>query len=165
MRSVTTVLATAALLVAVSLAAYVTATADSVRALSATTGVVALAFVLAALLALWEDGLVAGPALLLVVYSVGLAGRPLDREAPLLAAALLLLVHLGSWSLELRDGAEERPFAHLHTLLLLAVGAFLASSIVMIAGGVSVGGGIGLWTLGAAAAIGLFALLASPWRA
>lgn len=116
---------------------------------------------LAGVLGGWDDGLAAGPALLLVGYTVSLTpgGQPLSRSAPLVAAGLLAVIDLGSWSLELRDGAEERPFAHLRMLVLLAAGAFAASGVVLNIAGVAAGGGLAVWVLGVAAAVGLFTLV------
>jgi hypothetical protein len=120
--------------------------------------------VLAGLLARWEDGLVAGPAALLVAYTISLTAggrQPLSLSAPLVAAALLAVVDLGSWSLELREGSEQHPLAHLRTLTLLIVAAFASSLLVLVAAGAAAGGGIAVLGLGAAAAFGLFGLLRS----
>jgi len=88
---------------------------DESRGLAALAGVAGVALILAALLVAWDDGLVVGSALLLVAYALSLAdrGEAVDRAAPLVALALLAVVDFGSWSLELRDGAEERPLARL----------------------------------------------------
>lgn len=118
----------------------------------------------AGLLATWEDGLVAGPAALLVAYAISLtAGGPrsLSLSAPLVAAALLAVVDLSSWSLELREGSEQQPLAHLRTLTLLITAALASSLLVLITAGAAVGGGIAVLVLGAAAAFGLFGLLRS----
>lgn len=122
--------------------------------------------VLAALAAAWDDGLAAGPALLLVAYTLSLtSGRPtLDYSAPLVAAGLFALIELGSWSLELRDGAEQRPAARMPTLALLLLLALAASGLVLAVGSLRAGAGIGLWVVGAAAAAGLLALIAAPAR-
>jgi hypothetical protein len=119
--------------------------------------------VLAALLATWEDGLVAGPAALLVAYTISLTGgrQPLSLSAPLVAAALLAVVDLSSWSLELREGSEQQPLAHLRTLTLLIIAALASSLLVLITAGAAIGGGIAVLGLGAAAAFGLFGLLRS----
>jgi hypothetical protein len=127
----------------------------------ALVGGLGVLLVLAALMAVWEDGLVAGPALLLVAYTISLTAgqQPLSHSAPLVAAGLIALVDLGSWSLELGDGREQQPFAHLRIFALLTVGAFAGSLLVLTAAGAVAGGGIALWLLGAAAALGLFALI------
>lgn len=133
--------------------------ASGLEGLAALGGV---ALVLVGLLAAWDDGLVAGPALLLVAYalSVGDSGPALDRAAPLVAVALLGVVEFGSWSLELRDGAEERPLARVPSVFVLLAAALAASAIVLAAGGVRTEAGLALWVLGAAAAIVLLLLIA-----
>jgi hypothetical protein len=137
---------------------------DESRGLAALAGIAGIALILVALLAAWDDGLVAGPALLLVAYALSLAdhGEAVDRAAPLVAVGLLAVVELGSWSLELRDGAEERPLARLPAVLLLFLGAAAASTLVLVVGGVRTDAGLALWALGAAAAIGLLILIAQP---
>lgn len=80
-------------------------------------------------------------------------------------AAGVALVELGSWSLELRDGPEQRPLAHLGLVVVLLVAAFAASLVVLAVGDLRADTGIALWAVGAAAALGLFALLARPGRA
>jgi hypothetical protein len=134
------------------------------RGLAGAIGVVGVVLVLVALLAAWDDGLVAGPAVLLVAYAVSLGdgGTGLDWGAPLVAVDLLAVVEFGSWSLELRDGAEERPLARLPSVLLLFLGAAATSTLVLTVGGVRTDAGLALWTLGAGAAIGLLILIAQP---
>lgn len=119
---------------------------------------------LAGLLAAWEDGLALGPAAIAVGYALSLAPGDvaLDRGAPLVAVGLLAAVELGSWSLELRDGPEERLLRHVGLVVVLLVAAFAASLVVLAVGGVQANAGIALYALGAAAALGLFALLAGP---
>lgn len=114
-----------------------------------------------ALLGFWDDGLVAGAALLLIAYAVSLSigHRPFDAVAPVVAAALVALLDLGSWSLELRERSESSTLHHLRTLLALAIGGFAAGAAVFAAGNTRAGGGIGLWLIGAAAAAGLLALI------
>ena len=119
---------------------------------------------LAGLLALWEHGLALGPAAIALGYALSLAPGDvaLDRGAPLVAVGLLVAVELGSWSLELRDGPEERLLPHLGRVLVLLVAAFAVSLVVLAVGGVRADAGIVLFVVGAAAALGLFALLAGP---
>jgi hypothetical protein len=119
---------------------------------------------LAGLLALWEDGLVLGPAAIALGYALSLApgDTALDRGAPLVAVGLLAAVELGSWSLELRDGPEERLLAHVGRTLVLLLAAFPVGLLVLTVGGVRADAGISLFAVGAAAALGLFALLAGP---
>jgi hypothetical protein len=127
-------------------------------------GAAGVAFVLAALLAPWDDGLTVGAALLLLAYVLSLTDNAaaLDRHAPLIAVGLLALVELGSWSLELRDGAEERPLARLPRLGLLFVAALAVTALVLGVGGIRPEAGLALWILGAAAGIGLFVVIARP---
>jgi hypothetical protein len=117
---------------------------------------------LAGLLSLWEDGLALGPAAIALGYALALApgDTGLDRGAPLVAVGLLAAVELGSWSLELRDGPEESLRAHLWRMLLLLGAAFAVSLVVLSVGGAGADAGIALFAVGAAAALGLFALLA-----
>jgi hypothetical protein len=132
---------------------------SGVEGLAAVGGV---GLIVVALLVPWEDGLVAGPALLLVAYALSIAAGGLDPVAPLVAVGLIAIVEFGSWSLELRDGAEERPLARLPSLFLLFGGAFVSSALVLAGGSIQAGAGLALWALGAAAAIGLLTLIARP---
>ncbi|HMB19169.1 MAG TPA: hypothetical protein VKO41_07640 [Gaiellaceae bacterium] len=128
---------------------------------------VGVAFVVAALLVVWEDGLVAGPAFLLLAYGISLAdnGTALDRTAPLVSVGLVAVVELGSWSLELRDGAEEQPLRRLPSIGLLLITTLLASALLLVVGGVRPAGGIALWAIGALAAIGVLVLIRRPLAA
>jgi hypothetical protein len=155
--------AAAALVLAAALTVYAV-WVDESRGLAALAGIAGIALILVALLVAWDDGLVAGASLLLVAYALSLAdrGEALDRAAPLVAVALLAVVEFGSWSLELRDGAEERPLARLPQIGLLLLGAAAASTLVVMVGGVRTDAGLALWALGAAAAIGLLVLIAQP---
>lgn len=117
---------------------------------------------LAALLAIWEDGLALGPAAIALGYALSVApgNAALDRGAGLVAVGLLATVELGSWSLELRDGPEERLLAHLWRVLALLVAAFAVGLVVLTVGGVRADAGVALFAVGVAAALGLFALFA-----
>jgi hypothetical protein len=158
--------AAAALLLAGGLAARAAATATTGRGFVALAAGLGVALLLAGLLALWEDGLVAGALLLLAAYTLSLvtSKQPLDRTAPLVAAALLAIVDLGSWSLELDDGAEERPLSHLPTLGLLSLAAAATAAAVLAVGTASLGGGLGFWLIGTAAAAALLTMIARPTR-
>lgn len=147
-------------------AVYSTSNAGRLGATVALLGALGIAALLLALLAVWDDGLVAGPALLLVAYTASLVyvGAPLDRSAPLVGAGLIACVELGSWSLELRDGAEERPVRRLGSLVLLLFLALAASTVVFGMGSASTGAGLALWLVGAAAATALIVLIAMPAR-
>jgi hypothetical protein len=131
---------------------------SGLEGIAAIGGVVAIVF---ALVAAWDGGLVAGPALLLVAYALSVAdgGEALDRAAPLVAVGLLGVVEFGSWSLELRDGAEERPLVRLPSVFVVFGAALAASAVVLAVGGIRTDAGLALWALGAAAAIGLLALI------
>jgi hypothetical protein len=133
---------------------------SGLEALAAVGGV---ALVLVAVVGAWDTGLVAGPVLLLVGYAlaVGEAGS-FDWFAPLVTVGLLGVVEFGSWSLELRDGAEEGHLARVPSLFVLFGGAAAASTLVLAVGEIRTGAGVALWALGAAAAIGLFVLIAPP---
>jgi hypothetical protein len=119
-------------------------------------------FVLLALTAAWDEGLTVGSALLLFAYALSLpdGSGPLDPAAPLVAVGLLGVVEFGAWSLELRDGAEEGPLARLASVALLLLGALAASSLVLFVSSAGIEARPAFWLFGAAAALGLLALLA-----
>jgi hypothetical protein len=152
----------AALVAATASAAYPVVTGDLVNGLVPFACLIGIGAMLAGLLAIWEDGLALGPAAIALGYALSLAPgeTELDRGAPLVAAGLLSAVELGSWSLELRDGPEERPLGYLGRVVALLVAALAISLLVLSVGGVQANAGIALFALGAAAALGLFALLA-----
>lgn len=119
---------------------------------------------LAGLLGLWEDGLAAGAALIGLAYALSLAPghAALDRGAPIVAVGLLAAVELGSWSLELRDGPEQRPLRHLGVVMVVLAAALATSLAVLSAAALHISTGISVFALGAAAALGLFLLIARP---
>jgi hypothetical protein len=143
---------------------YAAVSGDGPATLVVIAGAAGVAFVLAALIAAWDDGLTTGPVLLLVAYVISLADgdAELDRAAPLVGVGLLAVVEFGAWSLELRDGAEERPLARLPRLAVLFAAAAAVSTIVLAVSGVRIDAGLALWALGAAAAVGLMALIGRP---
>jgi hypothetical protein len=151
--------ASASLLLAAAVAVYVAATGP--RAFEALAAFGGLALIAVALFAVWDNGLTYGPALLVVGYALSLSDNDNGVEwiAPLVAVALLAVVELGSWSLELREGAEERPLERLPAVSLLLVGGMAASLLVLAVGGLQLGGGLAFWILGTAAAIALLALI------
>jgi hypothetical protein len=153
-----------ALVAAVASAAYPVVTGSLVNGLVPLACLIGIAALLAGLLALWEDGLALGPAAIALGYALSLAPGDvaLDRGAPLVAVGLLAAVELGSWSLELRDGPEERLLRHVGLVLVLLVAASASSLVVLSVGGLRADAGIALFAVGAAAALGLFALLAGP---
>jgi hypothetical protein len=156
--------AATALVVAVASAAYPVVTASLVNGLVPFVCLIGIGALLAAVLGTWEDGLAVGPAAIAAGYALSLApgDAALDRGAPIVAVGLVAAVELGSWSLELRDGPEERPLRHLVVVVPLIVAAFAVSLVVLSVGGVQANAGIALFALGALAALGLFVLLAGP---
>jgi hypothetical protein len=148
----------AALSVAAAVVAY---PAEHEVAVAAAVGGPGLLLILVALLGVWDDGLVAGAGLLLIAYAVSLSvgHLPYDPAAPVLAAALVALVDLGNWSLELRESNESPRFHHLRTLAVLACGGLASGAAVFAAGAARAGGGIALWLVGAAAAAALLVLI------
>ena len=140
----------------------VSAVWSEVNGLVGLTGLGGILFVLVALVAAWDDWLVAGAVLLFAAYAMSVAGgdAALDRAAPLVAVGLLGVVEFGSWSLELRDGAEERPVARTPGVLLLLLAGLATSALVLVVGGIHVDTGLALWLLGAAAGVALLVLIA-----
>lgn len=147
----------------VASAAYPLVTGNLVSGLVPFVCLIGIGGMLAGLLALWEDGLALGAAAIVLGYALSLAPGDvlLDRGAPLVAVGLLAAVELGSWSLELRDGPEQRPLAHFGVVLAVLAAAFAVSLVVLSVGGVRTNFGIAAFAVGAAAALGLFALLAA----
>ena len=129
-------------------------------------GALALGFLLVSLTFAWDDGVVIGTVLLFLAYvgSLLFGGHPLDRSAPVVAAGLIAVVELASWSLELRDGAEERYGPHLGYLVVLLFAAAAVSGFVLAIGGAGVKAGLAFVVLGAAAAIALVALITASVR-
>lgn len=127
---------------------------------------VGTAMILAALLTSWEDGLAFGPAAILVGYALSLTpgNASLDGGATFVAVGLLATVELGTWSLELRDGPEERAIKHVARFLGLLFAAFATSLVILAVGGAQPKAGIALFVIGAVAALGLFLLLAHSTR-
>jgi hypothetical protein len=109
---------------------------------------------------------VPGTALAGAAYAILLAADAggLDRNAPVVAAALILSCELAYWADELRttsadeDGARARRVAWLATLTLLAL--LLGASLLALADLARVEG-VAVELLGAAAAVTAFGLL---WR-
>lgn len=87
---------------------------------------------------------------------------PLDRRAPVVAAALLLVAELAYWSLERRSAVTGEPGTvgrRLSVLALLALGSMLVGQLLLAAVVLGGRGGIAIEALGAAAALGAFGLL------
>ena len=97
------------------------------------------------------------------VVIVGFEAEALDTRAPLVAGALLAVAELAYWSLELRGSVVDEPGTYLRRVAVLA-------SLVLGVVAVGIGalalveavsaGGVAIDILGAAAAIGVLALLA-----
>ena len=107
--------AVAALVAALACAAYPVVSGSLVNGLVPFACLIGIGAMLAGLLALWEDGLALGPAAIALGYALSLApgDAALDRGAPARRRWPARRVELGSWSLELRDGPEERLLSHL----------------------------------------------------
>jgi hypothetical protein len=95
--------------------------------------------------------------------SLFLPERGVDREAPLFAAAFVLLAELSYWTLELRapispePGMLERRAA---VIAAIALGGLVLASVALAATAVPVGGGVLGDLLGVVAAIGALGLVA-----
>jgi hypothetical protein len=102
-------------------------------------------------------------------YTVSLflpEGR-LDGAAPLVAAGLLLMAELASWSVELRTPVDAEPvLAARRAALVLAIGcaAVPASAAVVAVTALPLGGGVGWDAVGVAAALSAGAVLAALSR-
>jgi hypothetical protein len=102
-----------------------------------------------------------------VAYAATLGGEDLDGRVPLYAAGLLLTAELAYWSLELRKGAPDEPgmaVRRLIGLLVAAVVALVAGSLLVAVAHVPLRGGLVVEAIGVAAAIGALALLALAAR-
>ena len=107
-----------------------------------------------------------GSALLMLAacYVLGLfVGRHvLDEAAPLVAAALLACAELASWSLDDRPHvAADRGLtaARARAVALLVLTGLGASTLVLVVASAPVGGGLAWTVLGAAAAVGVVAVI------
>jgi hypothetical protein len=140
---------------------------DEANGLAGLAGLAAIVLVLVAVTAPWDDGLVAGAGLLLAAYTLSVAddGGGVDRTAPLAAVGLLAVVELGSWSLEVRDGGEERPVARVPRVMLLLGAAAAASGLLLAVSSLDVDAGLAFWMVGALAAFALIALMTSSRKA
>ena len=151
---------------AVASAAYPVVAGSLLNGLVPLACLIGIGALLAGLLAAWEDGLALGPAAIALGYALSLAPDDvaLDRGAPLIAVGLLATVEFGSWSLELRDGPEERALSHVVLVLGILLAASAVSLIVLAFAGVRENAGTALFAIGAAAALGLFLLIAGSVR-
>jgi hypothetical protein len=97
------------------------------------------------------------------VLVVVVDGDRLDRGAPLVGALLLLICELGYWSHELRTTSPDELGArarHVAWLCLLGLGTLVAGVALEIAAELARVEGVAIDAVGAAAAVGAFALLA-----
>ena len=130
---------------------------------AATGGAVAVALIAGGLLLRVTAFVTAGLALLGAEYAAVLAveSEPLDRRAPIVAAALFLCAELAWWSLELRDRIAAEAGSHLRrlayllglTLAALALGAGLLALVDVVRVG-----GVAIVLLGAAGAVAVVSL-------
>jgi hypothetical protein len=133
-------------------------------------GAVALALGVLGLVRPWP-GLVAGAvAMTGAAYAValGLGSREVDEWAPLVAAGVFVAAELGFWSIGPSAASSERVVVVRRVLFLVAaafVVGLLGSLLLYVASGAS--GGVGLESLGVAAAVatlGVVAVLARRAR-
>ena len=133
-------------------------------------GAVALALGVLGFVRPWP-GLVAGAvATTGAAYAValGLGSREVDEWAPLVAAGVFVAAELGFWSIEPSAASSERVVVVRRVLFLVAaafVVGLLGSLLLYVASGAS--GGVGLESLGVAAAVatlGVVAVLARRAR-
>ena len=95
--------------------------------------------------------------------SLFLPERGVDGEAPLVAAAFLLLAELAYWTLELRTPIDPEPGMLERRTVLVAtagLGGLLVAAIAVAATAVRLGGGLAGDLLGIAAAIAVLAVVA-----
>jgi hypothetical protein len=107
-----------------------------------------------------------GSAVLIVAacYVLGLfAGRhTLDEAAPLVAAALLACTELAAWSLDERPrvvGDRGLAAARARAVALLVLCGLGAAALVLVVAAAPGGGGLAWTVLGAAAAVGVVAVI------
>ncbi len=89
---------------------------------------------------------------------------PVDAAAPAVAVGLLLAAELAYWSLDEREripGEVGESLRRAGFVALLGLGAFLVGATVLALADAIGGGGIALDFLGAAAAVGAFAIVAA----
>ena len=126
-------------------------------------GAFALALGVVGLLRPWPALVAAAVAAAGAAYAVALAlgPREVDGWAPLVAAAVFVAAELGFWSIEPSAARSERAVVVRRVLFLIAaafVVGLLGSLLLYVASGAS--GGVGLESLGVAAAVGTLAVVA-----
>jgi hypothetical protein len=126
-------------------------------------GAIGLALAVLGLLRPWPSLVAAAIAAVGAAYAVelGLGPRTVDAWAPLVAAALFLAAEIGFWSIEPSAARPDRAVV-VRRLAFLAASAFtialVGSALLYATSGAS--GGIGLESLGVAAAVAVLAIVA-----
>jgi hypothetical protein len=152
-----------AVLAAAALAAYPAAQDVDLQPLALALGAVALALLVAGLVISSAGTIGWALAALGTEYAVLFMaeGRSLDELAPVYAAGFLLVAEVAFWSIERRvstwvePGLLERRLAF---LVSACTGAAVVAALVLVLAAAG-GGGIGLDAAGAAAAVGMLALI------
>ena len=145
--------------------AYAAAHKPGLAAIIVTIGGIGAAFLLFALVRRAEQVVPQALACLGGAYALSLFthGASVDERAPLVAVALLLCGELAAWSTqEGRAPATPRALSVARAVALawLAFGALAAAAIVISFAAAPTGRGLGWTFLGAAAAVGVLAVVA-----
>lgn len=162
--------AAGALALAGALASYPVWTALGLHELLAILGVAALSVLAVSLASAWSAGILWSLLLLGGEYigSLYTGSGPLNPGAPLYGGALFLLAELAYWSLDLRGLGPSAPdvqWRRTSRIALLALGGVALGELLLIVSTLAVEESLVLTVVGAAAAIGVLALLASlVWR-
>ena len=153
---------------AAGIAAVVVNASHSYRPEVGAVGIVAVVL-LALAVAAGFPSLIPWPLVLLAgAYVWKIGGGAVDQWAPVYAGALLGVAELAYWSLELRGRAQELERLterRAGLIVALAVGAVAFGGLVFAATALRIGSGVAIDLLGAAAAVGALAVLASVARA
>lgn len=141
---------------------------DSVAWAAAVGGGLGVLLVAVGLVLRWPSAVTVGLALVGAAYGTALAveSKPIDRAAPVVAAALFLAAELAWWSLELRERIAAEAGSHLRRLaflLTLALGALALGGVVLAVVDAVHVEGLAIVVLGAAgAAVALALALPRP---
>ena len=135
------------------------------RATVAMPGALAVLLAAAGVVRGWETAPPFVAAGLAATYGIAVLVRhgPFERDAPLIAAALLLAVELCAWSIELRSPVGEEAavlVARGLAVASLAAGALAASALVALTVAAPRANGVGWAALGAAAAVAAVTVIA-----
>lgn len=126
-------------------------------------GAAGLALAAVGLVGSWPSVVAAAIAVVGATYAVelSLGPRTVDRWAPLLAAALFAAAELGFWSIEPAAARPERAVL-VRRLLFLAAAALAVGLVgsVLLYAAAGATGGLGLESLGVAAAVMTLAIVA-----